>query len=65
MTPTPMIGLRVKPDDLKRIDAAARKAGLDRTKYMIRQALNPAAQANGVQERLDELEARVKRLEER
>jgi hypothetical protein len=66
MAPTPMIGLRVKPDDLAKIDARARKAKLTRTAYMVRAALGPAGEDGpDVAERLNALEKRVAALEKR
>lgn len=59
------IGLRLTTIELARIDALARKAGMDRTSFMIRAALGPAGEDGPDAKRLDELEARVKRLEER
>jgi uncharacterized protein (DUF1778 family) len=59
MKRTETIGLRLAPEDLRRIDALARKAKLDRTSFMIRAALGPAGEDGPDAKRLDELEARV------
>jgi uncharacterized protein (DUF1778 family) len=58
----PTISLRVRVDDLERIDRRAGELGITRTALMLRAALG---NATADEERFDELEDQVARLRKR
>jgi hypothetical protein len=58
-----VIGLRIPATQLDEIDRRAKRLRLTRTEYMIRSALGEVLDPRSLEERVAELERRVKRLE--
>ena len=57
------ISFRIRPEALAKIDARAQAAGLSRNAYMIRASLGELDDPSAVEERLNDLEARLERVE--
>ena len=62
--PKQLITLRVHPDQLAEIDSRAAKVRLSRTEYMVRCGLGEIIDERTAENRLEQLEERVQRLEE-
>ena len=58
-----VIGLRVPKKQLEEIDRRAKRLRLTRTEYMIRTSLGEVLDPRSLEDRVTELEGRVKRLE--
>ena len=58
-----MIGLRVPKKQLEEIERRAKRLRLTRTEYMIRASLGEVLDPRSLEDRVTELEGRVKRLE--
>ena len=58
-----VIGLRVPKKQLEEIDRRAKRLRLTRTEYMIRASLGEVLDPRSLEDRVTELEGRVKRLE--
>ena len=59
-----LTAIKILPEDLREIDRRAKRAGLTRTDFMLRKALDKPIGDENHSERLDGFEERLKRLEE-
>ena len=59
-----LITMRLTAEDIGNVDKRAKRAKLTRTDYMIRKALDESVGEEDYTERLDDLERRLKRLED-
>lgn len=57
------ISVRIRKDQLAAIDKRARAVGLSRNAYMVRAALGELTEPSEIETRLEDVEARLGRLE--